>query len=112
MVVEFLKILSLEKEIVELEWLAGKVQGGAELVLYAFVRDQVLKQSHQLKGLDRQHRGSLCLIQQKDIFQAAHDAQITYRETVSNIQHENAITRREIIQEIRVTSFRSIYHTS
>jgi hypothetical protein len=54
------------------------------------------------------------IIEQHDVFQAAHDTQIAlHKETVTTIQEEHAITRREIIQEIRVRLlFRSIHHTT
>jgi acyl CoA:acetate/3-ketoacid CoA transferase beta subunit len=58
------------------------------------------------------------IVTQQDIFYAVHDTQITlikalHGETVLNIHDEHEITRREIIQEIRVRLlFRSIHHTT
>ena len=71
-------------------------------------REQVsqlkLKQSDCLKALDLRTQKIIdTIIQQQDVFQAAHDTQITlmrtlHGETVTNIE----VARREIIQEIRV----------
>ena len=87
------------------------------ITLYALIREQVLKQSHRLKGLDSTTQEVFhAIIQQKDVFQAAHNAQIAltearHKEAVSSIQHEHAITRREIIQEIRVRLPSSLFTT-
>ena len=107
-------------------------------MLTIYYREQVLAQSDRLKSLDSTTQRVLkAIIQQGDVFRAVHDAQVALMwtihgetvsrmqyehavtrremvgETVSNIQHEHAITRREIIQEIRVRLlFRSIHHTT
>lgn len=58
------------------------------------------------------------IVTQQDIFSALHDTKVTliralHKETVLNIQDEHAITRHEIIQEIRVRLlFRSSHDTT
>lgn len=69
-----------------------------------------LESSHRdhLKNNDLVGQGIVdAIIKQQDVFHIMHDMQNAFlgtlhNETASNIQAEHAITRREIIQEIRV----------
>jgi len=74
-------------------------------------REQVsqfrLEQSHRLESLDLiANKIADAIIDQQDVFQAAHDADLTlmrtlHEETVTKIVDEHETTR-EILQEIRV----------
>lgn len=72
------------------------------------VRQFTREGSNRLKDLDITTKRIVdAIIKQEDVFRTAHNTQITlmgtiHEETVSKIQDEHAITRREIIQEIRV----------
>ena len=76
-------------------------------------REQVsqfkLDQLDSLKDLDLTTQRVIdAIVQQQNVFQVAHDTQVAlmgtiHKETVSKIQDEHVITRREIIQEIRVS---------
>jgi tetratricopeptide (TPR) repeat protein len=74
------------------------------------VRQFTREGSNRLKDLDITTKRIVdAIIKQEDVFRVAHYTQITlmgaiHEETVSKIQDEHAITRREIIQEIRVGS--------
>ena len=78
----------------------------------AHYRDQVClfkrEQSNSLKGLDLATENIMnAIIEQRDMFIVAHDTQITFMRTLhtemmSRIKDEHAITRREVLQEIRV----------
>jgi hypothetical protein len=75
----------------------------------------MLERSDHLEDLDLATKRIVdAIIKQHNVFQAAHDTQIAlHKETVTTIQEEHAITRRKIIQEIRVGFlFRSIYYTT
>jgi hypothetical protein len=105
---------------------AVKVQGGAEfahcrrpkvcisyhaiaLLIHMPYREQVSQlkseQSVHFKGLDLTTRKIIdAIIQQQDVFEAAHDTQIAlmdtiHQDTVSMIQSEHEISRRKIIGE-------------
>ena len=76
-------------------------------------REQVsqfkLDQLDSLKDLDLTTQRVIdAIVQQQNVFQVAYDTQVAlmgtiHKETVSKIQDEHVITRREIIQEIRVS---------
>jgi hypothetical protein len=63
------------------------------------------EQSVRFKGLDLTTQKIIdAIIQQQDVFEAAHDTQIAlmdiiHQDTVSMIQNEHAISRRKIIGE-------------
>jgi hypothetical protein len=73
----------------------------------------MLEQSSRLEDLDLATKRIVdAIIEQHDVFQAAHNTQIAlHGETVTKIQEEHAITRREIIQEIRVRVLSSLFTT-
>ena len=74
------------------------------------VRQFMREGSDRLKDFDITTKRIVdAIIKQEDVFRTAHNMQITlmgaiHGETVSKIQDEHAITRREIIQEIQVRS--------
>ena len=76
------------------------------------------EQSSRFKGLDLTTRKIIdAIIRQQDIFEAAHDTQIAlmdtiHQDTVSMIQNEHAISRRDIIRELRVRHLPGPYHTT
>src|SRR5882762_2131773 len=78
------------------------------------VRQFTREGSNRLKDLDITTKRIVdAIIKQEDVFRTAHNTQITlmgaiHEETVSKIQDEHAITRREIIQEIRVRSLSGV----
>ncbi|XTI94184.1 hypothetical protein V2W45_1473413 [Cenococcum geophilum] len=78
------------------------------------VRQFMREGSDRLKDLDITTKRIVdAIIKQEDVFRTAHNTQITlmgtiHEETVSKVQDEHAITRREIIQEIRVRSLSGV----
>src|SRR5277367_1832640 len=75
------------------------------------------EQSVRFKGLDLTTRIIIdAIIQQQDIFEAMHDTQIAlmdtiHQDTVSMIQNEHAITRRDIIRELQVRHLLGLFTT-
>jgi len=78
------------------------------------VRQFMREGSDRLKDLDITTKRIVdAIIKQEDVFRTAHNTQITlmgtiHEETVSKIQDEHAITRSEIIQEMRVRSLSGV----
>src|SRR5947209_8791466 len=75
------------------------------------------EQSGRFKGLDLTTRKIIdAIIQQQDVFEAAHDTQIAlmdtiHQDTVSMIQNEHAITRRDIMRELQVRHLPGLFTT-
>ena len=84
-----------------------------------YSRDQIyqskLEQSNKLKDLDLATKNIMdAIIEQQDVFRVAHNTQIALMEAlrndmVSRIQDEHAITRSEILQEIRVRTLSGLF---
>jgi hypothetical protein len=90
------------------------------MLIYMPYREQVSQfkseQSGRFKGLDLTTQKIIdAIIQQQDVFEAAHDTQIAlmgtiHRDTISMIQDEHAITRREI-RDLQVRLLSGIFTT-
>ncbi|KKA23726.1 kinesin light chain 1, partial [Rasamsonia emersonii CBS 393.64] len=100
-----------KNKIEELEQRLARLREELNLHVVVELRDQLAlfraENSDRLRELDIATKHVVdAIVDQRDVFEAAHDAQLTcmkdlHRETLARVKEEHLITRREILHEIR-----------